>query len=63
MQLQTALQASELERGRQAAELDVLMTHLPATSLQHGSDTVSGHNGHKVRRLHRILGWARDAVD
>ena len=50
LQLQSALQASELERARQAAELDVFMMHLPAASLHSGSDAVAGLNGHKVSR-------------
>ena len=55
LQLQSALQASELERARQAAELEVLMMHLPAGSLRSGSDAVAGLKGHKVWRHESCL--------
>ena len=53
LQLQADLQASELERTRQAAELDVLLAHLPAASLQRSNST-NEHNGHKVGNMSHI---------
>jgi len=52
LQLQTALQASELERARETAELEVLMAHLPAASLQRGGGAVAGQNGHQKASQH-----------
>ena len=52
-QLQAALRASELERARQEAELEVVKVHLPRASLPH-SGAISGglQNGNKVRAQH-----------